>query len=294
MESYEEKNQKCSQFKKWLNKMIGDKKYFAELDENETYKILKYISTLTIIKNPSIANACTADDIADTIYSAWIERDYKKIYSNKQTNEFSFYNINKDKYYKQVKKEDSECTGFLGMKYNNYTITHFCNVAFVECTNYVNYHLRQLKFQNDINSLSLDFENENNINISEMISDDANCFSDIEEDYDTKDLLNNIENKTKNTFKNYSNFKIVINHEELELNAINLTKLYLYDFSGARLISKNFIKHIIKYEGETKIDATRQEIKNLIRIYKNSLIDNNVVVSNPQHNGRKEICYGAI
>ena len=295
-----------SNYTKWLNNLVGERKLFSELTEDEVYKIILRVSEITFSRNPVLSQDHTFEDAAGIIYRNFFSRDFEKnwdivsdtqgkkykVYDDKldkfvEKFEFPFYDEKSGKYFKEWRPR-TECKGFKRMKESSLTIQHFSNMMFQELRNHISWHTRNVKFQNiHNNSISLDYENDDNVKMIEKIADTNNTFKEVEDDINLNLLSDMVDDNIN------EDYVIKFGREERVLSYGNLLYLYSYLANGKRISSGEIIKHIKYKENEELSQDNVRYIGGFISSFKKFLLETGIVnTSTYMNKGKEKIRYG--
>ena len=279
-----------SNYTKWLNNLVGERKLFNELTEDEVYKIILRVSEITFSRNPVLNQDHTFEDAAGIIYRNFLSRDYERNLdklSSIQTDDFPFYDEKSGKYFKEWRHR-TECKGFKRMRESSLTIQHFSNMMFQELRNHISWHTRNVKFQNiHNNSISLDYENDDNVKMIEKIADTNNTFKEVEDDINLNLLSDMVDDNIN------EDYVIKFGREERVLSYGNLLYLYSYLANGKRISSGEIIKHIKYKQNEELSQDNVRYIGGFIFSFKKFLLETGIVnTSTYMNKGKEKIRYG--
>lgn len=287
LEETQMKKEGVSNYTKWLNQKVGERKYFEELTNEEIYEIILKISEITFGRHPILNLEHTYEDAASEIYRNYMLRDVEKEFSDIQTEDFEYKDEKTGKYYNW--KPRQICKGFNRMKEQKLTIKHFSNLIFREMSNHYNWHLRNKKFYNRINNtISLDYENEN-LKMIEHIPDEVNTFKDVEDSLEIQNLSDYIDNEEVS-----EGYYINVHNKKMNLSYSNLLKLYYYLSNGKRVNSNEILKHIIYKDNEELSKENISYIGKFITSFKKYLLEIGVVNASTyiDKNGKEKTRYG--
>ena len=242
MKNLVEKTNENLNYKGWLKKLIGERKLFKELTEEEIYKIILRISEITYSRNPILNQDHDYEEAAMIIYSDFYSRDYEKNLeklSEVESKDFQYYDERTGKYFKEWRKRD-EVKGFERWRNQNLTIVHFSNLMFRELRNHIAWFTRNTKYKNMFNNtISLNTMDDCDKEfLTDKISDGKDNFEEIETDINASLLFEENENINGHYF-------IKIDGDQRVLSYNNLLYLYSYLADGKKVTVNNILEHII-------------------------------------------------
>lgn len=209
----------------------------------ELYHQEKEVFNKTVKSNPDILQIC---DIEDLVHDHWLY---------------------------QLEKRNRNRNNFFDLK-ESYSEKHFKNTLYFDSRNAVKYRLRQTKIKNQLNQVYLSSSAKeigiNSANEDTRVIDVLpDKYSDIEID-DTLDyIFSKIDDaNTKPIFIKYKEDKYC------SFNYKNFMKLYYLLNNGKKLTSTIFKGFL--FDSNTGKELKQSQISNLIKEFKNYLIDNNI------------------
>lgn len=278
MKNLVEKTNENSNYKGWLKKLIGERKLFKELTEEEIYKIILRISEITYSRNPILNQDHDYEEAAMIIYSDFYSRDYEKNLeklSEVKSDNFQYYDERTGKYFKEWRKRD-EVKGFERWRNQNLTIEHFSNLMFRELRNHIAWFTRNTKYKNMFNNtISLNTMDDCDKEfLTDKISDGKDNFEEIETNVNASLLFEENENINGHYF-------IKIDGDQRVLSYNNLLYLYSYLADGKKVTVNNILEHIIyknKDESEELSLDSRKYIYRYISDFKKDLMKNSSII----------------
>ena len=296
MKNLVEKTNENSSYSKWLKKLVGERKLFKELTEDEIYKIILRVSEIAYARNPILNQDHDYEEAAMIIYSDFYSRDYEKnleILSEIKSDDFQYYDEKSGKYFKEWKRRE-EVKGFERWRNQGLTIEHFSNLMFRELRNHIAWYTRKTSFKNMYNNtISLDMFRDDNSKkefMKEKISDGKDYFEEVNTDINASTLFT--ENESIN-----GHYFIKINEDTRILSYDNLLYLYGYLADGKKVTVNKILEHIIyknKDESEELTSDCKKYIYNYISSFKKKLLENSSILCSTyiDRKGKERKCYG--
>lgn len=294
MKNLVEKTNENSSYKGWLKKLVGERKLFKELTEEEIYKIILRVSEITYSRNPILNQDHDYEEAAMIIYSDFYSRDYEKNLeklSEVKSKDFQYYDERTGKYFKEWRKRD-EVKGFERWRNQNLTIEHFSNLMFRELRNHIAWFTRNTKYKNMFNNtISLNTMDDCDKEfLTDKISDGKDNFEEIETNVNASLLFEENENINGHYF-------IKIDGDQRVLSYNNLLYLYSYLADGKKVTVNNILEHIIyknKDESEELSLDSRKYIYRYISDFKKDLIKNSSIICDTyiDNHGKERKSYG--